>query len=84
MSFPYSQEAIDRVLLGSTRQLVCLLDLVKYARVTLENLENLLELNQGTLGHHHRNLTRIRQIIKMVVRRQRVPSYVADFLQETR
>ena len=54
MSLDYSQEAIDQILRGSSKQLMRLLDL--------------------------RNLTRIRQVLKKVVERQRVPSYMEEFL----
>ena len=72
MSLDYSQEAIDQILRGSSKQLMRLLDLVKMTRETLESVE------------HLRNLTRIRQVLKKVVERQRVPSYMEEFLLEAR
>ena len=84
MSLDYRQEAIDQILRGSSKQLMRLLDLVKMTRETLESVEHLIEEIEGALNSHLRNLTRIRQVLKKVVERQRVPSYMEEFLLEAR
>ena len=84
MSLDYSQEAIDQILRGSSKQLMRLLDLVKMTRESLESVENLIEEIEGALNSHLRNLTRIRQVLKKVVERQRVPSYMEEFLLKAR
>merc|ERR1711873_183520 len=36
------------------------------------------------MGNHHKTLTRVQQILKMLQKRQRVPAFVSEFLGETR
>ena len=80
----YTQENIERLLFGSTRQIVNILEIVRIVRVTLEEMDRLLHSTGKTLGGPHQSLTRICQILKGVQRRQCLPNFVADFLAETR
>ena len=44
----------------------------------------MLDTTEGSLRSHHKTLTRVWQILKMLQKRQRVPAFVSDFLGETR
>ena len=44
----------------------------------------MLDTAGGSLRRHHRTLTRVRQILKMLQKKQRVPTFVSEFLGETR
>ena len=80
----YSQETIENVLFGSTRQITNILEIVKFVHISLEEVDKLLDTTGGSLRRHHRTLTRVWQIVKMIQRRQRVPAFVSEFLDETR
>ena len=80
----YSQETIKNVLFGSTRQMTNILEIVKFVHISLEEVDKLLDTTGGSLRCHHRTLTRVRQILKMLQKRQRVPAFVSEFLGETR
>ena len=80
----YSQETIENVLFGSTRQLTNILEIVKFVRISLEEVDKLLNTTEGSLRRHYKTLTRVRQILKMLQKRQRVPAFVSEFLGETR
>ena len=80
----YSQETIKKVLFGSTRQETNILELVKFVRISLTEIDKLLNTTEGSLRSHHKTLTRVRQILKMLQKRQRVPAFVSEFLGETR
>ena len=80
----YSQETIKNVLFGSTRQMTNILEIVKFVHISLEEIDKLLDTTEGSLRSHHKTLTRVRQILKMLQKRQRVPAFVSEFLGETR
>ena len=80
----YSQETIKNVLFGSTRQMTNILEIVKFVHISLEEIDKLLDTTEGSLRSHHKTLTRVRQILKMLQKRQRVPAFVSEFLDETR
>ena len=80
----YSQETIKKVLFGSTRQMTNILEIVKFVHISLEEIDKLLDTTEGSLRSHHKTLTRVRQILKMLQKRQRVPAFVSEFLGETR
>ena len=80
----YSQETIKNVLFGSTRQKTNILEIVKFVRISLTEIDKLLNTTEGSLRSHHKTLTRVRQILKMLQKRQRVPAFVSEFLGETR
>ena len=80
----YSQETIKNVLFGSTRQRTNILEIVKFVHISLEEIGKLIDNTENSLRSHHQTLTRVRQILKMLQKRQRVPNFVSDFLGETR
>ena len=80
----YSQETIKNVLFGSTRQKTNILEIVKFVRISLTEIDKLLNTTEGSLRSHHKTLTRVRQILKMLQKRQRAPAFVSEFLGETR
>ena len=80
----YSQETIKNVLFGSTRQMTNILEIVKFVHISLEEIDKLIDTTEGSLRSHHRTLTRVRQILKMLQKKQRVPTFVSEFLGETR
>ena len=80
----YSQETIKKVLFGSTRQMTNILEIVKFVHISLKEIDKLLDTTEGSLRSHHKTLTRVRQILKMLQKRQRVPAFVSEFLGETR
>ena len=80
----YLQETIKNVLFGSTRQMTNILEIVKFVHISLEEINKLLDTTEGSLRSHHKTLTRVRQILKMLQKRQRVPAFVSEFLDETR
>ena len=80
----YSQETIKNVLFGSTRQMTNILEIVKFVHISLEEIDKLLDTTEGSLRRHHRTLTRVWQIVKMIQKRQRVPTFASEFLDETR
>ena len=80
----YSQETIKKVLFGSTRQETNILELVKFVRISLTEIDKLLNTTEGSLRSHHKTLTRVRQTLKMLQKRQRAPAFVSEFLGETR
>ena len=79
-----SQETIKKVLFGSTRQETNILEIVKFVRISLTEIDKLLNTTEGSLRSHHKTLTRVRQILKMLQKRQRAPAFVSEFLGETR
>ena len=79
-----SQETIKKVLFGSTRQETNILEIAKFVRISLTDIDKLLNTTEGSLRSHHKTLTRVRQILKMLQKRQRVPAFVSEFLGETR
>ena len=52
--------------------------------ISLEEVDKLLDTTGSSLRRHHRTLTRVRQIVKMIQRRQRVSAFVSEFMDETR
>ena len=80
----YNQETIKNVLFGSTRQMTNILEIVKFVHISLEEIDKLIDTTEGSLRSHHKTLTRVRQILKMLQKRQRVPAFVSEFLGETR
>ena len=79
-----NQGTIKNVLFGSTRQSTNILEIVKFVHISLEEVDKLLNTTEGSLRRHHRTLTRVRQILKMLQKKQRVPAFVSEFLDETR
>ena len=79
-----NQGTIKNVLFGSTRQSTNILEIVKFVHISLEEIDKLLDTTEGSLRSHHKTLTRVRQILKMLQKRQRVPAFVSEFLGETR
>ena len=75
----YSQETIKNVLFGSTRQMTNILEIVKFVHISLEEIDKLLDTTEGSLRSHHKTLTRVRQILKMLQKRQRVPALCLSF-----
>ena len=80
----YNQGTIKNVLFGSTRQRTNILEIVKFVHISLEEIDRLIETTEGSLKSHHRTLIRVRQILKMLQKKQRVPTFVSEFLGETR
>ena len=80
----YNQGTIKNVLFGSTRQRTNILEIVKFVHISLEEIDRLIETTEGSLKSHHRTLIRVRQILKMLQKKQSVPNFVSDFLGETR
>ena len=80
----YNQGTIKNVLFGSTRQKTNILEMVKFVHISLEEIDKLIETTEGSLKSHHRTLIRVRQILKMLQKKQRVPTFVSEFLGETR
>ena len=80
----YNQGTIKNVLFGSTRQRTNILEIVKFVHISLEEIDKLIETTEGSLKSHHRTLIRVRQILKMLQKKQRVPTFVSEFLGETR
>ena len=80
----YNQDTIKSVLFGSTRQMTNILEIVKFVHISLEEIDKLIETTEGSLKSHHRTLIRVRQILKMLQKKQRVPTFVSEFLGETR
>ena len=80
----HSQETIKNVLFGSTRQMTNILEIVKFVHISLEEIDKLLDTTGGSLRSHHKTLTRVQKILKMLQKRQRVPAFVSEFLGETR
>ena len=78
------QDTIENVLYGSTRQLTNILEIVKFVHISLKQIDKLLDTTEGSLRSHHKTLTRIRQILKRLQKRQRAPAFVSEFLGETR
>ena len=79
-----NQGTIKNVLFGSTRQRTNILEIVKFVHISLEEIGKLIDNTENSLRSHHQTLTRVRQILKMLQKRQRVPNFVSDFLGETR
>ena len=79
-----NQGTIKNVLFGSTRQSTNILEIVKFVHISLEEVDKLLDTTGDSLRRHHGTLTRVRQIVKMIQKRQRVPAFVSEFLDETR
>ena len=80
----YNQGTIKNVLFGSTRQRTNILEIVKFVHISLEEIDRLIETTEGSLKSHHRTLIRVRQILKILQKKQRVPTFVSEFLGETR
>ena len=80
----YNEGTIKNVLFGSTRQRTNILEIVKFVHISLEEIDRLIETTEGSLKSHHRTLIRVRQILKMLQKKQSVPNFVSDFLGETR
>ena len=80
----YNQGTIKNVLFGSTRQSTNILEIVKFVHISLEDIGKLIDNTENSLRSHHQTLTRVRQVLKILQKRQRVPSFVSDFLGETR
>ena len=80
----YNQGNIKNVLFGSTRQSTNILEIVKFVHISLEEIGKLIDNTENSLRSHHQTLTRVRQVLKILQKRQRVPSFVSDFLGETR
>ena len=79
-----NQGTIKNVLFGSSRQSTNILEIVKFVHISLEEIDKLLDTTEGSLRSHHKTLTRIRQILKRLQKRQRAPAFVSEFLGETR
>ena len=79
-----NQGTIKNVLFGSTRQSTNILEIVKFVHISLEEIGKLIDNTENSLRSHHQTLTRVRQVLKILQKRQRVPSFVSDFLGETR
>ena len=79
-----SQETIKKVLFGSARQETNILEIVKFVRISLTDIDKLLNTTEGSLRSHHKTLTRIRQILKRLQKEQKAPAFVSDLLGETR
>ena len=80
----YNQGTIKNVLFGSTRQSTNILEIVKFVHISLEDIGKLIDNTENSLRSHHQTLTRVRQVLKILQKRQKVPSFVSDFLGETR
>ena len=80
----YNQGTLKNVLFGSTRQSTNILEIIKFVHISLEEIGKLIDNTENSLRSHHQTLTRVRQILKMLQKRQRVPNFVSDFLGETR
>ena len=79
-----NQGTIKNVLFGSTRQSTNILEIVKFVHISLEDIGKLIDNTENSLRSHHQTLTRVRQVLKILQKRQKVPSFVSDFLGETR
>ena len=79
-----NQGTIKNVLFGSTRQSTNILEIVKFVHISLEEIGKLIDNTENSLRSHHQTLTRVRQELKILQKRQRVPNFVSDFLGETR
>ena len=80
----YTQESIEKLLFGSNRRIINVLEIVRMARFTLEDMKRIFDCTGWTLRAHHRSLVHIHQILKSLQRKQHIPSFIADFLMETR
>ena len=80
----YNQGTIKNVLFSSTRQRTNILEIVKFVHISLEEIDRLIETTEGSLKSHHRTLIRVWQILKILQKKQRVPTFVSEFLGETR
>ena len=79
-----NQGTIKNVLFGSSRQSTNILEIVKFVHISLEEIGKLIDNTENSLRSHHQTLTRVRQVLKILQKRQKVPSFVSDFLGETR
>ena len=79
-----NQGTIRNVLFGSSRQSTNILEIVKFVHISLEDIGKLIDNTENSLRSHHQTLTRVRQVLKILQKRQKVPSFVSDFLGETR
>ena len=52
--------------------------------MSLEEIGKLIDNTENSLRSHHQTLTRVRQVLKILQKRQRIPGFVSDFLGETR
>ena len=80
----YNQGTIKNVLFGSSRQSTNILEIVKFVHISLEEIVKLIDNTENSLRSHHQTLIRVRQVLKILQKRQRVPSFMSDFLGETR
>ena len=79
-----NQGTIKNVLFGSSRQSTNILEIVKFVHISLEEIGKLIDNSENSLRSHHQTLTRVRQVLKILQKRQRIPGFVSDFLGETR
>ena len=79
-----NQGTIKNVLFGSSRQSTNILEIVKFVHISLEEIGKLIDNTENSLRSHHQTLTRVRQVLKILQKRQRIPGFVSDFLGETR
>ena len=79
-----NQGTIKNVLFGSTQQSTNILQIVKFVHMSLKDIGKLIDNTENSLRSHHQTLTRVRQVLKILQKRQKVPSFVSDFLGETR
>ena len=61
-----------------------MLEIVRMVRFNLEDMKRIFDCTGQMLRAHHHSLERIRQILKSLQRKQHIPSFIADFLKETR